>query len=267
MESNLSTVHKALPPRKRFRQDWLLVLALAAASITAVGLLYLIARDKPSAGSNSPGSLPVPRIAADRACANFANYWMNESGVDVDSGVVQGLTNCWLGADGEWFLPIDSNDERLPDGLALSERERDATAEIRSALVAQIADLERSLTNSMLTDLENIYDPNLKAVSGHVKEPSAITRPRSRYTRVAQSFLIAPEYGQLADYVGWMMSEKISAYETLRNKCVTDRSTEYLRTVCRGLEDTLSVWYPPWIWDLRDPVALDAYLAHVVRQD
>lgn len=229
--------------------------------------LWAIARDSPSAQSNNPRVLPVPTITADDACTNFARYWMQESGVDVDAGVIEGLTNCWPAADGGWFVPEGLADGRLPVDFALTESEQLEADPIRDELLAQIIGLERALTNSMAEDLTNIYESRVKAISGHVKEPTAIGRPRSRYTRVMQAFAIAPGHALLADYSAWLMGAKIRAYESLRNQCVSDPATRYLEKVCRGLEDSLSVWFPPMIWDLRDPVTMNSYLLYLLRDE
>ena len=245
--------------------DWAVVVAMTViAGLLVVGL-YLVSRDKDSAQSNSPGALPIPNVSADTGCTNFGNYWLKESGVKLGAADIEGITNCRLAADGTWFVPTGPDDERLPAEFALTDEERVATESIRAELIAQIEDLESHITNSVQRDLDAIFDPRVQPVMGYVKEGVGITRARSRYTRVAQSFLMAPENATLATYVGWKMETRIRAYERLRDSCVNDPAVEYLLTVCRGLEDSLSVWFPPWTWDLRDPVSMDAYLAYLVR--
>jgi hypothetical protein len=249
------------------KRDFVVLLLIGVVASAVILVLFLASRNAPSAGSDHPEALAVPSITADAACTNFATYWLKESGVDLDAGVIEGLTNCYQAADGSWFLPTEPADERLPADFTLTPAESAETDPLRQQILAQIDQLQQAIPQSIQSDIDNIYDGGYKAISGHVKETTTISRPRGRYTRVAQSFLLAPEHAELAGYVGWMMANKISAFETLRDRCVTDPSTEYLLIVCRGLEDSLSVWYPPWIWDLRDPVSLEAYLAHVVRAD
>jgi hypothetical protein len=252
-------------PSSSGNRDWSVFALIALMTAGTISGLWAFARDSPSAGSNNPRELPVPSISAADACTNFARYWMQESGVNVDASVIEGLTNCWPAADGSWFVPDGISDSRLPVDFALSESEKREAEPIRDELLAEIGELELALSSSMTDDLARIYESRIKAISGHVREPTPIGRPRSRYTRVMQAFLIAPEHALLADYSAWLMGAKIRAYETLRNQCVNDPATRYLQDVCRGLEDSLSVWFPPWIWDLRDPVAMNSFILHLLR--
>lgn len=253
------------PRRGNRGGEWRIFLALSLLTGTMIGGLYLIARNAASSDVNSPDTLPTPAITTADACANFANYWMNESGISVDAGVVEGLTNCWLSADGEWFVPTSPNDERLPAGYAMTQEELSETYALRQQLLGEIEELESAFSNSIERDLASIYDPRIRAISGHLKDGEMIGRQRSRYTRVIQAFLLAPEHRALADYVAWLMTDKIDAFESLRTNCESDPSLDYLRTVCQGIEDSMSVRFPPWTWDLRNSVSLEGYLAYLVR--
>jgi hypothetical protein len=147
----------------------------------------------------------------------------------------------------------------------LTEAERSRSAATRQNLLAEISALDSSLSSSIQNDIDRIYSQPIQAITGHVEDGEPIGRPRSRYTRVVQAFLLDEQYALLADYVGWIMNQKITAYDALLSACERDPAVEYLRTACRGVEDSLSVNYPPWIWDMRSEVLLDAYLAHLVR--
>jgi hypothetical protein len=259
-----------VPPRRgiarRHRIGEVTVVAgLAVVLAVTVGGLFLLARDAPSAHSNSPTFLPTPFITADSGCEQFATYWMMQSGVKVDAATIEGLTNCWQAADGHWFVPISPSDARLPDGFGLTAAERDATNALRQRLLAEISELDGSLSSSIEHDLDSIYDPRLRPVTGHLKDGVSIGRARGRYTRVVQAFLISPENKELAGYIGWLMARKIQAYNALNDACQSDPATAYLRTVCGGLSDSLSVRFPPYLWDLRNATTLEAYLAYAVR--
>ena len=257
-----------LEPRRVNRGgEWRIFVAMSLLTGVLVGGLYLIARDAASSEVNSPDELPIPAISTGDACANFANYWMNESGVSVDASVVEGLTNCRLSADGEWFVPNSPRDDRLPAGFALTQDERAETNALRQQILGEIEDLESSFSSSIERDLKAIYDPRTRPISGHLKDGEMIGRQRSRYTRVVQAYLLAPEHGALADYVAWLMTDKIDAYESLSTACEADASLDYLRTVCLAIEDSMSVRFPPWTWDLRNSVSLEEYLAYLVRNN
>jgi hypothetical protein len=258
--------HEIVVPSPPSRgREWRVFLALLLLAVGMIGGFYLIARDAASSRSNSPTALPTPFIASDQACANFAHYWIEESGVTVEPTIIEGLTNCRISESGEWFVPTGARDPRLPAGFAMTETERGETEGVRQQLLNQIGVLEESLSGSMERDLDKIYDPRTRPISGHQRDGESISRARSRYTRVAQAYLMAPEHQLLADYVGWLMAKKIDAYEALQAACESDPSLAYLSTVCSGIEDTLSVRFPPWAWDLRNSVSLEEYLAYLAR--
>lgn len=259
---------KAAPPRKAKRRgEWRVFVALAVVACGLIGGLYGVARDAASSRSNSPRALPTPVISDDEACANFARYWMVDSGVAVDATVIEGLTNCRLSSAGEWFVPSGPWDPRLPAGSLLTESEREQTAALKSVLLTEIAELEASLSPSIEQDIKRIYDPRARPVSGHLRDGEMIGRARDRYTRVAQAFFLDPEHQLLADYAGWLMAGKIAAYQTLLDACQADPALGYLSAVCLGLGDSLSVGFPPWTWELRNAVSLETYLASLVRSD
>jgi hypothetical protein len=245
--------------------EWRVLLSLAVLTVAAIGGLYVIARNADSSGVDSPDALVVPSISTSDGCANFANYWMYESGVGVDASVIEGLTNCWVSETGEWFVPNSPRDERMPDGFALTDDERSATNALRQELLSEIETLETSFSKSIERDLDSIYDPRVRPVSGHIKDGESISRQRSRYTRVIQAYLLNPDNEALSGYVGWLMTARIDAYETLIRACTADASLAHLRTVCFGIEDSMSVRFPPWTWDLRNAVSLEGYLAYLIR--
>jgi hypothetical protein len=227
--------------------------------------LFLAARGAASGRSNSPEALPVPVITVDEGCANFAKYWIEESGINIEPSTIEGLTNCRLSSDGEWFVPTGSKDLRLPDSERMTDTERALSAPTRQALLDQISDLDSDLSKSIKNDLGRIYNPRTQAIVGRANDDVPISRPRSRYTRVTQAFLLDPDHALLADYVAWLMGRKISAFEQLLDACQGDPDVAYLTTACLGVEDNLSVNFPPWIWDLRSDVSLNAYLIHLAR--
>jgi hypothetical protein len=250
--------------RRRFG-ELPIVVGMGVLTLLIMAGLYFASRNQPSSESNHPSVLLTPVISVDQGCDNFATYWMSDSGVPVTAEQIEALTNCWQAADGSWFVLTSPTDPRLPTHFAMTDNERLETRSLRQDLVAQMSGLEQSLSRSMQRDLESIYDPRVRPVSGHLKDGQSITRARSRYSRVVQAYLMSPENTELAAYVGWLMGRRIDAYNDLNKACQTNSETEYLNTVCNGLGDSLSVRYPPFIWDLQNPVMLEAYLADRAR--
>lgn len=249
----------------RRQNEWRVFSGLTVLIVAMIGLATLAARDAPSAGSDNPQALAVPTITADEGCTRFARYWIDQSGVRVDPATIEGLTNCRLSDGGEWFVPTGAEDERLTEQARLTEDEEARTTPIKMDILSEIVALEATLSSSIIRDLERIYRARPHAVTGRINDTVTISRARSRYTRVVQAFLLDPDRRLLADYVGWLMQRKIGAYEALSNECLGNPETAYLRVVCLGLEDSLSVNYPPWLWDMRSTVWLNEYLAHLAR--
>jgi len=264
---NASDRRVSAPPIFRSHGEWRVVLGLVLLVAVMVGAVMFASRDAPSSLSNNPEALAVPTITSDQGCARFANYWIEQSGVLVEPASIEGLTNCRLSAGGEWFVPTGANDSRLTSESILTEDEASRTASTRTAILAEIALLEAQLSSSITRDLDRIYSTRSQAVTGRINDSVTISRARSRYTRVAQAFLLDPNHQILADYVGWLMQRKIAAYDLLSAACLDSPETQYLKIVCLGMEDSLSVNFPPWLWDLRSSVWLNEYLAHLARTD
>lgn len=259
---------RAEAPRTASRHEragWRVLLSLIGITAGVVGLLFVVARDAESSRSNRPSVLPTPVISSDEGCTEFASYWLEDSGLSLDRSVVEGLSNCRLGANGTWFVPASGDDPRIPEADRLSAQERTVSLKTRQTLLAQIEGLDTQISDTIQRDLDRIYDPRIRPVTGHIRDGQSISRARSRYTRVVQAYTLAPERSLLAGYVAFLMEKRIQAYETLRAECHGDPSGAYLRTACDGLEDALSVRFAPFPWDLTSSVNVDAYLAHLAR--
>jgi len=230
-----------------------------------VGGLYVVAREKPSVRSVNPQALQTVVVTADKGCQNFADFWLGQSGLGLDPSIIHGLTNCWQDAGGTWFVPTSINDVRLPADFRLTDSERASTEASREAILAELVEFDYQTRGPILQSEGSLYTRYKLPIVGHLRGAGPYPVQRSRYARAMQAFLMSPQHALLAQYVGWMMQPRIEAYETLRNDCTSKPDTRYLVTVCRGLEDTLSIFYPPWTWDMRDAVNLEAFLAQRIR--
>jgi hypothetical protein len=248
-------------PAKFLGADARIALGVVAVCLALVLAVRLVARDAPSAGRSIVVGLPPPVVSSAEGCTNIARFWIVEAGTGVSAETIEGMTNCRQAADGTWFVPSGGDDPRLPAAPVLTEEQQAATAALRADIVAQIDGLEAQFPSTLRLWLSQLYDPFPRAAWGHIRDGPSIRTPRGRYTRLIQAYLMAPDHQELADYVGWIMARRLDAYDDLRTKCFGDPDLAYLRTVCRGLEDTLGIRYPPFVWDLADPYLLDAYLA------
>jgi hypothetical protein len=179
--------------------------------------------------------------------------------------MIEGISNCRLAADGSWIVPRSADDPRLPKTPLLTDQQAQVTGALRTKLLTQIAGLEAEYTSTLRSWLSQLYDPFVRAVVGHIRDSTGIGTARGRYTRLTQAYLMSPDHQELAAYVGWVMARRIDAYDNLKGICFGDPDLEYLRTTCLGLEDHLSIDYPPFTWDLRDSYLLESYLASTLQ--
>jgi hypothetical protein len=265
--TSVATNAKAGTPKPPglLRREARIAFATIAGSLILVLGLRLIAKDAPSAERSMVVGIPTPAVSTAAGCENFARYWIDESGVSTSDAAIEGMTNCRRATDGTWFVPAGPEDPRLPNTPILTEAQEAATAELRTELLSQIHGLEAQFPSTLQQWLNQIYDPIPRAVTGHLRDGISIRTARGRYTRLTQAYLMAPERQVLADYVGWIMARRIRAYDDFAGSCLGDPSHEYLWTACRGLEDSLSIRFPPLPWELEDPLLLDGYLASTLQ--
>lgn len=246
-------------------QPWFMVGAIAIA-----GLIFMVVvRDRGMhAGSsltNNPNSVPFPTTSGDQGCQNFAQYWTVDSETGVSVKTVEEISTCRQATDGTWFLPTGPNDPRLPAGEAMTSVEKIATAKLRAEILAQIAVLDITMPNSLRQSLNNIRTGDRRAVIEGITRGVDVGPARSVYTRLVQAFLISPDNQALAEYVGWIMQRRTDGLNALLADCQSDPANAYLVSSCATVGNALSIGYPPFIWDLFNPLTLDNYLAHVVR--
>lgn len=256
-------MENALPARrspKRPGTDALIGLSAIAVCLVLILGLRFASKDAPSARRAVVVGLLTPVVSTTDGCGNFARFWMDDSGVGVSAQVIEGISNCRLAADGTWIVPTGSDDPRLPTPVLTDEQAR-LTMPLRTTILNQIADLESEYPSTLRAWLNQLYDPFTRVAVGHIRDGFDFSTARGRYTRLTQAYLMSPGHQELAAYVGWVMARRISAYDTLKSTCLGNPELEYLQTACLGLEDGLSIRYPPFTWDLKDSYLLDSYLA------
>lgn len=235
--------------------------AVVLVCLALVGALAVASRGSESAGGPGPVRIPTPALSTSEACETWARYWTEESGVDADPASLEAFSNCRRAEDDSWFVPIGRADPRLPDPLILTEAEQSQTDEARQLLLDQIAALEREFQRGLERQLEGIYSRIPEPVIGHIEDRDSIviSPARGRYTRLTQAFLMDPGYEALANYVGWVMAQRAAGFESFQRSCHKEE-LQYLWAACDGLAGSLSVYYPPWPWELKETLTLDAYL-------
>jgi hypothetical protein len=248
-------------PTERPRGAWRLTALTIGALVIAIPALYLAARNQPSALSNQPELLLTPVIGLDEGCDNFARYWLEQSSLSLEPALIEGMTNCRQAADGSWFVPTGPNDPRLRERPVIPDDQRALAERVEAALRQEIDELEASFSDSLQREIQSVYSPRAQPVFGNVSDRAPLARPRSRYGRVVQAFVLDPRHELLAGYIGWVMERRRSAYDAFRTACLGDPGAGYLELPCQGLEDALSIRYPPWPWDLRNDLTMQEYLA------
>jgi hypothetical protein len=235
-------------------------LFLLSTVICVVLVLGLVAVSRGTGSAKGPGanSIPTPDLTANEACQTWATYWTKKSGVHASVDAIEGFSNCRLSKDGTWFIPTSSQDARLAGGPILSSEERQQTAALRATLNQQLVALRAEFPQGLHNWLNDIYSVQPNPVLGHTRD-TRIGATRGRYTRLVQAFLMNPHYSALADYVGWSMERRQQAFASFMSGCSAPDMT-YLHAACEGIGDRLSVYFPPWPWELSDSVSFDSYL-------
>jgi hypothetical protein len=260
---------RTAPAPSRRRRDALTFLSLVAVAFLLIGGLWTAARSAPSAAQRTRVALPTPALAGDDGCAQFARYWMVDSGLNVPAKAVAQIGNCRQASDGTWFLPLGAGDKRLRPESRLTESERARAKELRALLRADPLALREEMPPSLWRGLRRNYDPRNRPVMGHTKwgaEQRYFRIMRNRYLRLTQAFLMSPERVLLADYVGWRMSQRLDAASAFEAACLEKPELRLLEQACLGLREDLSVERIPIYWDLTDPLFIEEYLVEVVRR-
>jgi len=239
-----------------------IAVALAAGLLAMVGLLWLLARDAPSSATGDINDVPGIAITPAQGCANFARYWLDETSVDIDATVLEGFTNCRLGTDGHWYTLAELPDEINPNLPAIPSDREAAASELRVRIIADLGTLQQSFTDRMMEELGKVYSDQSNPVIGKTREGVSVSNVRTRYARIINGMMMDPSHDALTGYVTWMMQTRMDAYGVFRRACLED-GTLFLRQPCTGMEDNLSIRYPPWYWELASEEWLDAYLHHL----
>jgi hypothetical protein len=233
---------------------------IAASMLVSVGALWLVARDAPSSEIGEIGVVPRASITVSGGCQNFADYWIEETSVDIEAATLEGFTNCRLGEDGKWYVWTEHPDARADALTGLSEEDRAAADQLKARILEDIDAMQAQISPELQESLDNIRSDIQNPVIGQVREGASLSNVRTRYARLINAFNFDLDHAALADYVGWVMEQRINAYGVFRRACL-DGDTAYLRQPCVGMEDNLSIRYAPWYWELRSPLLIDAYLA------
>lgn len=252
-------------PRWWLEQPWFVV-----GLIALFGLVFVVAArqhgfNADSSHTNNPSAVPFPITSGDEGCRNFADYWMYASQVGVSAQVIKDISTCRQTAHGTWFLPTGPNDPRLVPGEAMTSAEKAKTAALRADIIAQINALEEVVPTRLHYLLNGIRTGDNRAVIEGIRRGANVEPMRKTYTRLMQAFLISPDVQDLANYIGWRMQQRTDALNALAAACKSDPANAYLFSSCDTVADSLDIGYPPFIWELFNPLTLDDYLAHVAR--
>jgi hypothetical protein len=256
---------KARSPKWWLGQPWFIIGLIALFGLTFAAAARQHGFTTDSSLTNNPNNVPFPITTGEEGCRNFADYWMSGSEVGVSAQVIKDISTCRQAPDGSWFLPTGPADPRLTAGEAMTTNEKMQTAKLRADILAQIAVLDVSMPKNLRESLNGIRTGEQRAVIEGIRRGANVEPMRKTYARLAQAFLISPDNQALAEYIGWRMQQRSDALNVLVAKCRADQSNAYLFAACDTVADSLNIGYPPFIWELFNPLTLDNYLAHVVR--
>jgi len=250
----------------RPRQDGRLFLALVVICLVLVGGLAIVSRGAPSATQLDSVRLQTDAVGPDQGCDNFATFWTVDTGVEMPVDAIEGLTNCRLSTDGQWFVPDGVDDSLLSERSVLTANERALVEALRFRLDEDLTALDNALPDYLKESFEpNYADENLP-VFGHTKRGRTdFGFKRARYQRITQAFLLSPDRILLADYIGWVMTRRATAVAQIDTACLADQDLQYLLRACNGMRGEFNIIAVPIIWDLTNPVVFEEYLVWLAR--
>jgi hypothetical protein len=238
----------------------LLAAVVVALMLVSVAALWAVARDAPSSEIGEIAVVPRASITVSGGCQNFADYWLEQTSVDIDAATLEGFTNCRRDDEGKWYVWTEHPDAKDDVLSGLSDAERAAADQLEARILEDIDALQDQISPEMRESLDKIHSDTQNPVIGQTREGASLSNVRTRYARLVNAFALDPDHAAFADYVGWVMEQRINAYGVFRRACLR-ADTTYLRQPCVGMEDNLSIRYAPWYWELRNPLLIDAYLA------
>ncbi len=245
------------------RRDAAIFGAIIVASLTLIGVLWLLARDADSAGvSGSITGVELPNYSASEVCFNWATYWTTDSGVNAPPEALEAMSNCRQTTDGGWIVPGRASDEQLLRPVTLSREQWDRVSNLETAIMSQIGHFESSMSGDLQERIDRIYDPAMKGVAAHLQDGERIGEARTLYGEEMNEFLQQSGNQELSAYIAWAMSYRQAAFAEFMEAC-GDKDLRYLQLTCDGTGDSLSVNHVPWTWDLRSSLLLDTYLRGV----
>ena len=239
---------------------------IAGLMLVSVAVLWLVARDAPSSAVGEIAVVPRASITVSGGCQNFADYWLEETSVDIEPATLEGFTNCRYGKDGRWYVWPELPESAAEPAPELSAEDRAAAEELEARILADVEALTEHISPELQEALNKVYSETNNPVISQIREGASLSNVRTRYARLVNSFMLDPEREALAGYVGWAMEQRINAYGVFRRACL-DEDTGYLRQPCVGMEDNLSIRYAPWYWELRSPLLLDAYVTQLFAEE
>jgi hypothetical protein len=237
-----------------------------AVCLVAILVLWFVAADTPSSEVGLVDRLPLPSTSGAHGCANFATYWMDDSGAKMDPEVLQGFTNCTRNEDETWTISPSMYGARPIDEASLSDEQKSQLADLRAKIEDQTDGLQAVFPKSLRDNLGKIHSDESRSVIGHLKDGVSLGPTRSRYARLINAYMLDPRNQELADFAGWVMARKIDAFAQFRRSCLGNDEIVYLHDACRGMEDALNIRYAPFPWDLTDEALIDTYFDETVVQ-
>lgn len=247
------------------RRDPLILLIVILLCAALVGGLYLVARGADSAGTTGlVTDVPTPEISASEVCRNWAEYWMQESGVGVPAEVLEQISNCRQTVDGAWVVPTGPDDPRIARPVTLTAEEDAATAQLRNDILMQINRMAADMPADVRKGMNRLHSSVSDGVVGNVKPGAQIGATRGGYSDYLKGLADQPQYAALVSYIRWVIAERQAAFDQLAQACAQP-DLGYLNKICGGARDALSIDFAPWPWDLMKDLTLEPYLKAVAN--
>jgi hypothetical protein len=256
-------VTETVSRRPKATQDALILLLVIALSAALIGGLYLIARGADSAGTTGlVTDVPTPDISAAQVCQNWADYWTQESGLNVPVEALEQMSNCRQTKDGTWIVPVGPDDPHIARPVTLTAQEDAATAQLRDDITQQLSMMSASLPNDVRKNLNRLHSSVADGVVGNVRADVQIGGTRIDYSDYLKGLADNPKYTAMVSYIRWLIASRQAGFDQLNAAC-SKPEFKYLSQTCTGSWDSLGIGFAPWPWDLTKTLNLEPYLKAV----
>lgn len=199
-----------------------------------------------------------PVHAQDDGCTALIAEWLDRYTITVEGAAI--LSGCRIASDGTWFLPVDPDDDRFPNGAILSDAELERVTPQGKLLSGQIQEFFEGIPDYMW-DMLNPMLRETKVPRYGYRDPDLMYAGLpQQYNEFFWAVVTVPGFELLWAYADWIAQRRIDAFSL--PACLNFAPEVF----CYAAVNVLGVTDPIWPWDLADPVTMIEFFRWSIDQ-